>query len=649
MKRKVFLFIVLFLLVLPSSSIFGSSDTEKLKLKLQKKADQAEVMRVRREEAAKAKRLAAQEARRASFEKKKVRLDEIIDQVDLPSDTSKQMTVKEVRISDNSLIKTKTLLKRVPLIYNTSKKSLTEAESEALYDLRPVVEVILTPGTSRQVSARTIQGFMQYLVSVYQKKNYAGIYIHVSKTAMTSDGTLVGDILEIEVLETLVSSVRVKFFDPNQAEVEDGYLDPNLVLEWSPVKEGEVLNQKKLDDYVNLLNLNPDRYVSAVVSGGEEPETLSVGYDVYEATPWHGFVQVDNSGTRDRQWVPRYGLINTNLFGFDDKLGVVYQAPLDSDWDEDYSLYGNYDFPLFSQQLRLNLFGGYSEFDVNPAGSDVDFLGNGDFYGAGLSLNVLQHEGWFFDVTGSISHERSRITPSFFPDALGTDLKWWLWSWGVELHHSDDMSSSSIGYTRSASLGGESKRTEFNTARAGAKSLFTIYNLRASHSQYLDSNKVNQAKGAFRFIDSSERLVPSKMTVFGGMYTVRGYEEYEVVADGGVLASFQYEYDLVKAGQANRKKNQEPEPARDKSSELYFKRLAPVAFFDYGRARIKDSNKGVTPPESSHTEMYSVGAGLVMEIGQHFTGVIYYGFPLKKTTRTDKCEGRINLGFMLRF
>lgn len=248
-------------------------------------------------------------------------------------------------------------------------------------------------------------------------------------------------------------------------------------------------------------------------------------------------------------------------------------------------------------------------------------------------------------MTGSISHERSRVTPSLFPDFLGSDLKWWLWSWGVELHRSDDMSSSSIGYTRSSSLGGESSGTEFNTARAGAKSLFAIDNLRASHSQYLDSNKINQAKGTLRYIDSSDRLVPSKMTVFGGMYTVRGYEEYEVVADGGVLASFQYEYDLIKADQARRKKNQEQEPARDTSSELYFKRLAPLVFFDYGRAQVKNA----AATERDYTEMYSVGVGLVMEIGQHFTGVIYYGFPLKKTTHTDKCEGRINLGFMLRF
>ena len=128
MKLKVFIVLVLFVYIFPYSSLlFGSSETENLKVKLDKKAEQAEVMRIRREEAAEAKRLAAQEARRAALEKEKARLDKIIDQVDLPLDTSKQMTVKEIRINGNTLIETETLLSRVPLIYNESDKPLSKA------------------------------------------------------------------------------------------------------------------------------------------------------------------------------------------------------------------------------------------------------------------------------------------------------------------------------------------------------------------------------------------------------------------------------------------------------------------------------------------------------------------------------------------
>ena len=73
---------------------------------------------------------------------------------------------------------------------------------------------------------------------------------------------------------------------------------------------------------------------------------------------------MDNSGTKDIQWRPRFGVINTNLLGYDDKLTAVYQTTPDSTWDDAYAIYGAYDFPIMGPQLRLNLFGGYNEFDI---------------------------------------------------------------------------------------------------------------------------------------------------------------------------------------------------------------------------------------------------------------------------------------------
>ena len=98
---------------------------------------------------------------------------------------------------------------------------------------------------------------------------------------------------------------------------------------------GKELKEKYKSVFLNLLNRNPDRYVSATVSQGPQEKTLAVNYNVYEADPWHYFAQVDNSGTDNIQWKPRFGLINTNLLGFDDKLTAIYQVPLESDWNEE--------------------------------------------------------------------------------------------------------------------------------------------------------------------------------------------------------------------------------------------------------------------------------------------------------------------------
>jgi hemolysin activation/secretion protein len=75
------------------------------------------------------------------------------------------------------------------------------------------------------------------------------------------------------------------------------------------------------------------------------------------------------------------------------------------------------------------------------------------------------------------------------------------------------------------------------------------------------------------------------MTSFGGMYTIRGYEEVDTIADKGLIASVQYEYDLIRAGQVALF----GEDVDDTKRKPFLKKLAPLAFFDYGRAEYNDA------------------------------------------------------------
>jgi hemolysin activation/secretion protein len=612
---------------------------------LEEKAREAEKMEEIRDEAARAKREAIQQAKRKALEKEKAKIEERIEEIDLPEDTTQRFTVSRLNITGNTLISTDELLKDMPLIYNASDEPLQEAQSAFLYDFRVLHDIILEPTEPRQVSARTIQGLTQYILSVYQDKNYGGIYVYVPAGVIEEGAELKDQVLVIEVLEAKVSSVAIQTYDPDQNVTEEGYLRRSAVEQWSPVKVGDVANKKELDDFVNLLNLNPDRYVSAVVSKGTEPESLALGYNVYEANPWHWFIQMDNSGTQERQWDPRIGLINTNLLGIDDTFTVIYQAPWDSTITENYGLYGSYDFPLAGPRLRLNLYAGHSEFDISPESGIFDFLGRGTFYGGILRYNLLQTDGWFLDVKGTLEHTRSKVNPSILTSELGTDIKFWLWGGGLELHRSDDMSNTTLALDRFESLSGcnRSSSSEFTLARTNAKPDFTIYSASAVHSQYLDPNEVNRLSGSFRWIRPDERLVSAKMTAFGGMYSVRGYDEYEFVADGGILASAQYEFDLVKYEQT---KAGLETTGQQQGEEPLLRKFAPLAFIDYGRAKIKDHIRGT---EKSQEEFISVGVGTIFELGDHFVGAVYYGHPLTATDNTRRGKGRVNIGLLLRW
>ncbi|MGA2071675.1 MAG: ShlB/FhaC/HecB family hemolysin secretion/activation protein [Sedimentisphaerales bacterium] len=575
--------------------------------------------------------------------------------INLPEDTTPILKVKEIRFVGNTLVSTSQLVAGMPAIFNASDMPVTKAESKYLYNLSPVKEVLSTPGRTRDISARTIQGLTQYVLSVYQRKNYGGIYVYVPAESLKGGTKLQDDILQVTILEASVSAVGAKYYDVNQAVVEKGQLDANALLGWSPAKSGKVLNRKQLDDYINLLNENPDRYVSATVSQGTEPNTLAVNYGVYEANPWHFFFQVDNSGVKGREWNPKIGAVNTNLLGRDDSFFAMYQVPWDSEWQENYSLFGSYDFPLTGPELRLNIYGGYSAFNLATQDSDLDFLGGGKFIGANLRYTVLQHRGWFFDIIGSVSEEESDETPFFashdIPEATST-VRMTLVGGAIDIHKRDDTSNSSLGYKFTINTGG-SDSEEFDKSRPpvppagpGADKYFTIHTFSAAHTRNLDPNKVTQLSATARWIVTDDRLPPAKMTPFGGMYSVRGYKEYETIADGGFLGSVQYEFDLVRYEKTNGASKQEAEDAdKSKTKKFGLKKLAPLAFFDFGRTDMTDHSDA----EKAHETFMSLGPGVLAELGDNFSAGLYWGIALRDTEFTNAGDSRVNVTFMARW
>ena len=564
-----------------------------------------------------------------------------IEQLNLPEDTSPRFTIKELLISGNTLISTDELLGNLPKVYNASEKTIHQAESGDLYDLRSIHSVILHPGEPQEVSRRTLQGFTQYIVSFYQSRGYAGIYVYIAANAVQGGVRIPDGVLPIEIVEAEIAEINITYYNTERERVEKGVLRSSVIEDWSPVKVGQVVKKKELDYFVNLLNLNPDRYVSAVISRSSEPNTLALGYDIYEADPWHYYIQVDNSGTNERQWAPRLGFSNTNLTGIDDSVSFMYQAPWESGIEDNYLLFGSYQFPLFSPRLTFNIFGGRSRFDTTPEGGPLNFIGRGSFYGGMLNFNVLQIDDWFLDVTNTLSYEKSEVTPSLFK-TLESDVEMYLWTGGIGLYRSDDISNTSVRFNRIQTFDG-STRSRFNKARQNADPDFEIYTFSAAYSQYVDPDKAQRFSGSFRWITTDERLAPSKMTTFGGLYSVRGYKEDEIVADKGTLLSFQYEFDLVQYGKST--DESEDDSNQEQNNKLELTKLAPLAFFDFGRAKIEDAVAG----ENKTQELCSVGAGLLIDVGNDFSAGIYYGWPLRSTIRSDEGKGRFGYSFIKRF
>jgi hemolysin activation/secretion protein len=273
-----------------------------------------------------------------------------------------------------------------------------------------------------------------------------------------------------------------------------------------------------------------------------------------------------------------------------------------------------------------------------------NFLGSGSLYGGILRYNACQKKGWFFDITGTIGQETSKITPTLFP-TQGSDVRMDLLGVGVDLHRSNDMSNSFLRFNWVQNVGGSDQNSFWNSgtltgARTNAEKDFAIYTTSAAHSRYMDTNKVHRVSGSFRWIASNDRLAPAKMTSFGGMYTVRGYHEYEIITDGGVLGTAQYEFDLVRYDQTKETGAAEAQPNR-----RWLKRLAPLAFVDYGNARMKNP----VPGETGEQTLVSMGIGAIADLGENFSGAVHCGWPLKSTATTNNGDARLSVSLMMRW
>jgi hemolysin activation/secretion protein len=77
----------------------------------------------------------------------------------------------------------------------------------------------------------------------------------------------------------------------------------------------------------------------------------------------------------------------------------------------------------------------------------------------------------------------------------------------------------------------------------------------------------------------------------------------------------------------------------------WLEKLAPLAFVDIGRAVTEDP----LPGEKKSQILASVGAGVILEVRNNFTGALYYGWPLRSTEDTDKGDGRLNASLTYRF
>jgi outer membrane protein assembly factor BamA len=337
----------------------------------------------------------------------------------------------------------------------------------------------------------------------------------------------------------------------------------------SPIKQGDLLQGAKLENYAERLSRHPSRSVDlAIAPGSEDVGDVVLDYLVGEAKPWTVYFQLSNTGTESTgEWRQRAGFIHNQLTGHDDILRLDYITASLEDFN---AVIGSYEFPLFTDRLRLKIFGQWSEFTASDVGvTGVSFDGTGTRVGAELAYNVFQRRKLFVDLFAGARWDSFEIkdrpatgTPDgdedFFQPIVGARLLRNSTVFPTFGELAFEWNAADIAGTEDADL--------VNMRRERIDRDFTQFKYTFEQSIYLEPllnrrawrGEEDAPKGlrtiahevAFSLRGQETlgtRLPPTEQAVAGGAFTVRGYPEAFVSGDNMILGSIEYRFHVPRA------------------------------------------------------------------------------------------------------
>lgn len=407
----------------------------------------------------------------------------------------------------------------------------------------------------------------------------------------------------------------------------------------------DLLDRRRLEDYLHRLNRYGGRMVEASLAPGEAPGDVVLDYRVLEAKPWFVYGQATNTGTnRTNPWQSRLGFTHNQLSNRDDTLSIEW---LNAGGADVNGLSARYDAPFFGprrpewmdrrkgdpgwlawfpreklpwwgvDRLRWGLDFAWNH---SSAGRDSTFNGlDNDPVrssqldgGARLAYEIFQHRDFFVDLTGGIGVSDLRIENGISGN-IGEAI---LVQPRAGLHAERINQLATLTFDTSVQgQANEIRSGDLDSlGRAHTDDRYALIDFNLGYSAFLEpllrpsawrdpSNELAATlahelsigiRGQYAF---DYRLIPQASQTLGGLYSVRGYDQSVAVGDTVIVSSFEYRFHLPRALPVSRRPLRLPGIGdfRVTPQQVYGRPdwdLMLRAFVDAGRAIRNDSPVG---------------------------------------------------------
>lgn len=422
-------------------------------------------------------------------------------------------------------------------------------------------------------------------------------------------------VVQVQVVEGAIEKIEIQ----GLRRLQINYVRSRLNLATQPP-----VNIHRLEETLQLLQVNSlISNVQAELSAGTSPGLSVLKLTLREAQPLTASFLIEN---RDSPSVGSIrgtaSIAHNNLLGFGDRFGVDYGV---SKGINTYNI--NYEIPVNARDGRLNLSYNNSNSRIIEAPfNSVDINADSSNLSLGFRQPLVKTIASEFTLGLSLDLRRSQTylledVPFSFPPLADSEKgKTRL----TVLRFSQDWVSRSTTQVLAArsqfSFGLDAFDATVNNS--GVDGQFTSWLGQFQLVKLLGKNTIFVARTAAQF--SFDSLLPIEQFSVGGIETVRGYQQGQLIADNGIVGSLEVRFPIV-----------------SKSSGIGAIQLVP--FLDIGTAW---NNQGKLP---GSTTLASLGLGLRWQLDSAFSASLDWGIPLISiSNRGDSLQDN-GLSFSLRY
>jgi hemolysin activation/secretion protein len=426
--------------------------------------------------------------------------------------------------------------------------------------------------------------------------------------------TIGGGVVTLQVIESRVGKVTVsgnKHFPTER-----------ILRELPSLAPGTILYAPKLQQELAKLNSNPDLKITPAIIPSKEVGVIDVDLKVADKLPLHGSLELNNRASHGTTELRLSGMVKyDNLWQKDHSISAQYQvSPEDTREVQVYS--GSYIMPLpWDREQHLVLYGVHS--DSNTTSKEFNVAGKGNIVGTRYLLSLPGFDGYAHSMTFGFDYKRFDQTLNFTGSSTGSSTSP-ITYFPFSLAYAATLADASGVTQVNAALNGAfrgllTRESAFEEKRFNGKADYLYLTLGVERTQKLPAGVGLYVKLDGQLADAP--LIDNEQYATGGMESVRGYRESEVMGDNAIHGTLE-----VSA----------PNLAETLGLGDRFL-ISPYLFTDFAALEIKSP----LPGQDRNYLIYGVGPGIRGYLFRSIEYQLDWGIALAGTGQTRSGDSRI--------